>query len=127
MHSNPQSSYLEGKVTGAEPLDLICMIYGAALQNVRNARTSLETTDLTERTRAVNKTNEAIGLLASSLNTDEGGDVAESLLSMYLYMQQRLLEAHASKSSEMFSEVEGLLTTLQSAWTELARKPLRAA
>lgn len=124
---NARDSYLEGMVLGADPLNLVSMIYGSAVQNIQNARRSLQEGDIEARNRAANKVFEALGLLTSSLNIEEGGQVGENLLSLYLYMQRRLLEANATKSDQQFAEVEELLTTLRSSWAELAANPSLAA
>lgn len=114
------NTYLEGKVLSAEPLTLIAILYSTAAQNVQIALDSLDSNDPVLRGRAVAKASEALGMLASALDMDKGGEVGENLLGLYLYMQRRLTESLAACSRPGFEEVHRLLITLQPAWAELA-------
>jgi len=117
------NSYLEGKVLGADPLTLICILYSTAAQNVQIAIDTLGTGDAERRAKAVAKASDALGMLASALDLKEGGEVGKNLLRLYLYMQDRLTASHAAKSKAGFQEIHGLLTTLQSGWTQVAAHP----
>ena len=127
MNTAPHNSYLEGMVLGAEPLHLVCIVYGSAIQSVQTARQCLQSGDVATRGRAVDKALDAVALLISSLNTDEGGEIGSNLLALYLYLQRRLLEANIHQSDSLFAEVEELLNALQPSWAELARNPELAA
>jgi flagellar protein FliS len=120
------NSYLEGKVLGADPLTLVCILYSTAAQNVQIAIDTLGTGDAAARAQAVAKASNALGMLASALDLTAGGEVGQNLLRLYLYMQERLTASHAAKSKAGFQEIHGLLTTLQSGWTQVAAHPQTA-
>lgn len=54
-----------------------------------------------------------------------GGDIASRLDSLYTYMCRRLLQANVDASEPMLIEVDGLLATLEDAWTGIAPEVAR--
>ena len=119
-------TYLQGKVLSADPLHLVTILYSVAAQNTQLALETLDPDDAVARARAVAKVSDALGILTSALDLEAGGAVGQNLISLYLYMQRRLTESLAARSKSGFEEVHQLLTTLQSAWTELAARPASA-
>ena len=65
--------------------------------------------------------------LKASLNLDAGGEIAARLDALYAYITRRLLEANAQASDAMLVEVDGLLATLEEAWTGIAPEVARMA
>jgi len=55
----------------------------------------------------------------------EGGEIAESLASLYDYMMRRLCLANLKSNSDILDEVLSLLTTLYGAWHEIIEKPTK--
>jgi len=121
MESTVHNAYLQGKILCSEPLTLVCLLYDAALGRVQAARQNLREGDIRARSEAISKASELIGLLTASLNLDQGKDLANHLLELYLYMQRRLLEANLKQSDSALAEVESLLTVLSQSWHQLAQ------
>ncbi|HKT03834.1 MAG TPA: flagellar export chaperone FliS [Rugosimonospora sp.] len=73
----------------------------------------------------------AIGIVESglqaSLNRNAGGEIAGRLDALYAYIGRRLLQANAQASDTMLVEVDGLLATLEEAWTGIAPEVARMA
>ena len=63
---------------------------------------------------------EALIELSSSLNMDAGGQVAQSLSSLYVYMMNRLTEGLCSGSTERVEEVIKLVQELREGWMQLS-------
>ena len=53
---------------------------------------------------------------------EEGGKIAEDLLSLYIYMKKRLLEANVQKDAKILKEVVRILSELKGSWEEIAKK-----
>jgi flagellar protein FliS len=113
-------AYFKGRVQTADPLSLVRLLFQNALQSVKTARKLLQARDIAGRSRAISQASDCLSLLTDSLSLEDGGEISRNLLALYGYMQNRLLEANLRQSDELLAEVEGLLTTLHSAWAELA-------
>ena len=57
--------------------------------------------------------------LAISLDKEVGGEVAENLAELYVYVHKRLGDANIEQSDVPLAEVEKLLVTLLEAWSQL--------
>ncbi len=112
--SNEISTMSQGK--------LVVMLYEGA---IRFANTAIE--NMTPRkyeivNRNIIKSQDIITELMTSLNMEEGGKIAEDLLSLYIYMKKRLLEANVQKDSKILKEVVRILSELKGSWEEIAKK-----
>ncbi|KGD56899.1 flagellar protein FliS [Burkholderia pseudomallei] len=112
---------VETGVMGASPHRLIAMLYQGARQAIAHARLHLQQGNVAARGEAIGK---AIRIVESglqqALNLEVGGDIASRLDSLYTYMCRRLLQANVDASEPMLIEVDGLLATLEDAWTGIA-------
>ncbi|WP_323119557.1 flagellar export chaperone FliS [Burkholderia alba] len=122
---------VETGVMGANPHRLIAMLYQGARQAIALARMHLQQGNVAARGDAIGK---AIRIVESglqqSLNLEVGGEIAGRLDALYTYVARRLLEANVQASEAMLIEVDGLLATLEDAWTgigpEVARMTAQA-
>lgn len=112
--------YREIAVRTANPIQLIVILYDAAICSLVEAREHIECKNIEARSRSVNKCISIISELQSSLNVQAGGDIAKSLDRLYDYMKRRIFTANAQQKTEPLEEVEALLDNLRSAWSALA-------
>ena len=118
--------YLEAEVLGADPIKLVTMLYRGALDAVTAARRSLGSGLVSERSRQITKAWEIVHELNRSLDSEQGGQLSRNLAELYVYIQQRLLDANARQADEPLAEVEKLLATLWEAWRGLTPAAVRA-
>jgi len=109
-------AYLESSVLSADPLELIRILYGAAVEAVGNARRCLCEGDVLGRSRHITRAHAILTELTLALNHEAGGDIARRLAELYDYMQRRLLEAHVTQRDEPLAEVASLLAVLLEGW-----------
>jgi flagellar protein FliS len=114
---NPQREYLAHRVTGASPLELIRMLYEAAVQAVDQALEGLRSGDILHRGNSVSKAVEILSELRVSLRREVNPEYCDTLGGLYSYLQRQLIRAHAEKSEDLFQEVARLLRTLLDGWT----------
>lgn len=119
MSMNVNDHYLAGRVLSASPLELVRILYGGAIEKVREARRHLATGDIGARSREISSALEMIVELSGALDRERGGEVARNLVELYDYIERRLLEANLRQEDAPLAEVLGLLMTLQEAWDEL--------
>ena len=116
MWNNGHDAYLESRVTSADPVELVNLLYQGCTVAVREARHHLAEGRIAERSRAINKAFEILVELDSSLDHARGGEISQRLALLYAYMRQRLLDANMKQSDPPLTEVLGLLATLAEAW-----------
>jgi len=107
---------LENRVLGATPLELVQILYDAALASVRAARRHLASGHIQARSREITCGQLLVGELTSSLDRKAGGEMGDRLFELYDYMQRRLTEANIEQSDEPLAEVGSLLSTLLEGW-----------
>jgi flagellar protein FliS len=116
------SRYREVAVKTANPVQLIVILYDAAICSLQEAREHIENKNIEARSHSVNKCISIISELQSNLDLKIGGDIASSLNRLYNYMKTRIFTAHIQQTSQPLEEIESLLQNLRSAWRTLAEK-----
>jgi flagellar secretion chaperone FliS len=111
--------YREVAVKTANPLQLVVMMYEAAICSLQEAKEQVGRRDIAGRSRSINKCISIISELQSCLNLKQGAEIATSLDRLYDYMKRRIFTANIEQSIEPLEEIESLLENLRSAWSEL--------
>jgi flagellar protein FliS len=120
-----QQTYLEDQILGADPLELVCLLYRGTIESVRCARTCVAENRIADRGRAISKALAILVQLSGSLDHTVGNPLSRNLAELYDYMQRRLLEANLQQKAEPLAEVEGLLATLSEAWEHAWKSGVR--
>jgi len=121
MSRNPLAAYAqvstEIATATADPHQLILMLFEGARVAISMARLHMERKEIPEKGAAISKAIDIInnGLLAS-LDSENGGQLAERLAALYEYISQRLLWANLKNNVAALDEANRLLGELQSAW-----------
>ncbi|AOK54103.1 flagellar export chaperone FliS [Burkholderia stagnalis] len=119
---------VETGVMGASPHRLIAMLYQGARQAIALARMHLQQGNIPARGEAIGKAIRIVESgLQTALNREQGGEIAARLDALYSYIGRRLVEANAKASEPILVEVDGLLATLEEAWTGIAPEVARMA
>jgi flagellar protein FliS len=111
-----QSNYLKNQVMSASPNKLIEMLLQAAIKNIKLAQLALENKELAKAHESFIKTQNILVELRTSLDQEQGGEIAADLAALYDYMYQQLIEANVKKVVEPAQEVSKLLTELLESW-----------
>jgi flagellar protein FliS len=107
---------LRERVAGADPYQLIQMLMAGALDNLNYAKGAIERKDLEKKGLYISKASNIIESLRVSLNTEVGGDVADNLGQLYLYMNESLANASRYNDIQKLAEVHGLLSQIKASW-----------
>jgi len=113
-------AYQGNQIEGAGPLGLVILSYDALNRALGRARLAIEAGDLSQEGEHTGRAVEALIELSTSLNMEEGGEVAARLSRLYEYMINRLMEKMCSGTSEAVDEVSTLSHTLREGWQALA-------
>lgn len=122
MRQNGYQNYLEAQVMSADPIQLVQILYRAALDSIRTARECLRNGDIAGRSRSITKALGILSELATSLDHERGGEISGNLVRLYDYVQRLLMDANFRQVDEPMAEVENLLSTLLEAWCACGTK-----
>ena len=117
---------VETGVLAASPNKLTIMLYEGAITACRSAAEHMKNKDIQHKGEMLSK---AILIIESglrlSLDKKAGGEIAESLDSLYAYMSHRLTVANIRNQPEMVNEVIKLLSDLKSAWEAIGEDQVK--
>lgn len=120
---NPLRSYRQVSTQTAPPGQLVLMLYDGAIRFLERALTGFASTDPGERNLTINNNlNRAMDIVRElnvCLDTDAGGQLAQTLRDLYDYMERRLLESNFKKKRAGVDEVIGHLKELRDAWVAM--------
>jgi flagellar secretion chaperone FliS len=121
MISNPYSGQLEQQVLGADPIELVGIVFDHLIASVMDARQNLLSGDRMARGRSIAKAQGLVGELSRSLDLDRGGELARTLRQLYGFVADRLVEAQTQQLEKPLIEAAETLRPLRDAWKELDR------
>lgn len=116
-------AYKSNEITTVSQGKLIVMLYEGGIRFLSIAKENINNPRKFDTVNSnILKTQEIISELMTSLDMDKGGKVAEDLLSIYVYLKKRLLEANMKKDEEILDEIIKHLSELKTAWEEIEKK-----
>jgi flagellar protein FliS len=119
-------SYKSASTETATPGKLILMLYDGALNFLRLAKAGFEEKTNSKRNEHINsnllKALSIILELRGCLNMTLPGDFSMTMYRLYVYMEEKLVEANLHKKVEPIKEVEKHLIEIRSAWAEMLKK-----
>ena len=126
--------YQANQVVGAGPLGLVLLTYEVLYKSLGQARAAVVANDTIAETHHISRALEAIIELSSSLDLEQGGEVARNLSQLYTYLSKRLGEGMCTFSTTSIDEAMQLTQSLREGWMALEQQqrhvpthqPLRA-
>lgn len=97
---------------------LLLMLYDGAIRFINRARTKILEGNMSEKRSSLSSAIAIITELMETLNIEIGGEIAENLERLYLYMNEQLINANLKNDAALLDEVTSLLTTLRDGWNE---------
>jgi flagellar protein FliS len=117
-----------GQVADASPTRLVQVMFEHVLSNLATAqgcmqriRGNLPYKDVVAKGKAVGKAVRLIGQLDASLNMEQGGQIAENLHNLYLYMLGRLTTANVNNDAAIVIEVSNLVRKIKDGWDQVVK------
>ncbi|TJZ74038.1 flagellar export chaperone FliS [Chitiniphilus eburneus] len=119
---------LEATIESASPGQLVVMLYEGAIKAIHLGKLHMLNGEIPEKGASISK---AIAIidegLRISLDKEQGGELAENLEALYLYMTGKLFEANLENNPDLLDHVVGLLSDLKEAWESITAAPVVAA
>jgi len=103
-------------VESASPHRLIQMLMEGALGKIAAAKGNMERGNIQAKGDQIGSAISILDGLKSSLDKEKGGEIAQNLEDLYIYMERRLIEAHSHNDTAILDEVSDLLRQIKEAW-----------
>ena len=94
----------------------VVMLYEGAVNFLISALSNLEEGDEGVFNSLVNRAQNILNELNSSLNMEMGGEMAHNLRLLYVFMEDQLILAKIRKDPKPVNEVIGMLSNINDAW-----------
>jgi len=100
----------------ADPHTLILMLYSGLEERLAIAKGAIVRKAYAEKGRALGSAIDIVSYLQACLNLNQGGELAENLDRLYVYINQRLLVAGTKNDLDALEEVGTLVRSIKSGW-----------
>ena len=111
--------YLENLTLSAHPVEIVCSLYHVAISSLNAAIGYLHSGDAYARARMVTKAEKAVHELILALDHSVRAPFTRTLADLYRYILDQIVKGHGYKSEQAFRDALAILTTLESAWTQV--------
>jgi flagellar secretion chaperone FliS len=115
--------YKKNQIINANQPKLILMLYDGAIKFINIAIELIpkkKASNIEEIHKNIVKAQDIIAELTSSLNMDIG-DISQRLFSIYMYINNKLIEANIKKDEKPLMEAKRYLVDLRSAWEKASK------
>ena len=112
--------YLRMHIESRTPLELVVILYDAALARVAEARAAMDRDDLLAQRNAIGRALAIVAELQNTLDMRGGGDIAMRLDGLYSFVATSLMDASARGNRAALEGVETVLSTLRAAWSDIS-------
>lgn len=114
------NQYQQTQVMTSSRVQVVVLLYDAAIQAIELARVGIESNDPREKGRFLGRAISIIGELNSVLDFEQGGEIAHSLHRLYEYMLSELVMANVRNDARRLDGPLRCMTTLREGWLEIA-------
>lgn len=117
----PKNSYAKYKQTSIQSASrerLLLMMYEGAIRFVKQAIKAIDEGRIADKGVYIGKSYDIILELMNTLDHKVGGEIAENLEQLYLFMTQQLTEANMKNDKLKLESVLKILETLYQGWKE---------
>lgn len=120
MNAQAYDQYKKASVETVAPDKLLLMLFEGALRNINNAKKAIVISDINQAHQQIIRVQDIIIELMSTLNMDY--EISHSLLALYEYLLNELVQANVKKDVEILEQVEGFIIELKDTWQEATKE-----
>jgi flagellar secretion chaperone FliS len=115
--NNPYQSYKQNSVNTASPGELTLMLYNGCLKFIHLAKNGIVEKNIEVKNTNLLKAQKIIQELMVTLNMEL--EVSKNMMSLYDYLNRRLIEANIKSDIGILNEVEELITDFRDTWKQV--------
>jgi len=117
-------AYRENAVRGATPIELVVILFDAAIEDMKQAHSAMGVGDIETRAGAVRHAILVLQQLQGTLDFEKGGQVAQQFEQFYNLVRAKLLESQLRNSPELMQQPIRFMSEVRDCWAE-AEKQLK--
>lgn len=121
--ANPYSQYQKTQVVTASREKILLMLYEGAIRFTKHAHAAMAQGKIAEKGKYISKATAILSELMATLDFKAGGQLAQDLENLYVFMIDKLIEGNIKNDPECLAHVEQLLMTLYDAWKDVVENP----
>jgi len=121
MYRQQASFYKRREIQTASPGKIVVMLYDGALKNLNIAEDAYQNKDYEQKSRALTKVSDIVTELMGSLNFEKGGEIADRLQTLYVYVLQKIVDADINKNMQAIQESRKILSELRDAFATITK------
>jgi flagellar protein FliS len=115
--NNPYAIYQNNTVNTSTPGELTLMLYNGCLKFILQAKRAIDTGNIEEKNKSVQKAQAIISELMLTL--DSTYPVAQNMLVLYEFANSRLVEGNIKNDSALFDEASAIITEFRDTWKQV--------
>ena len=115
--NNPYAAYKQNAVNTSSPGELTLMLYNGSLKFIQQARRAIESEDIEAKNEAIQKAQAIVAELMVTL--DRSVPIAENMLVLYDFVNNRLIEANIRNDVQMLEEAATIMTEFRDTWKQV--------
>lgn len=97
------------------------MLYDGALRFLNQAKVAIRQKDYERQNDQCKRAQDIISELMSCLDREKGGEIAENLMSLYVFAYDRIVQGNIEDSELYIDQAMKVLTDLRESWAELEK------
>lgn len=115
-NKNKFDQYKEQKIMTAKPEELTLMLYEGLVKFLKQAKIFIEQNNIEKINNSIIRSQDIIDELNITLNMDY--EISKNLRSLYIYMNDKLVDANIKKDKDSIDTVLELAKDLKDTWKE---------
>jgi len=110
------NAYQENTITTQSQGRIVVMLYDGAVKFLKQAIMEMQNDNHEAKSKYLNKAEDIINELNTVLDMETGGEIANNLRALYMFMIRNLHEANMKKDPSKIEDVIKLLEELNQSW-----------
>lgn len=107
-------------IESASPHKLVDMLFTGAIDRISQAKGCIGRGEIKSKGVAIGKTLSIIEELRRTLDMEQGGEIAENLQDLYIYIKERLVTANLNSDVEILNECQTLIEQVHGGWKQIS-------
>ena len=116
-YERASQAYTQSAVLSASPEQLVVMLYDGAIRFLNQAQLAMQQEKKEIARERLLRAEDIINELNNSLDVESGGEIADSLRSLYRWMKRQIMQSLIQQDPEPLSECLQQLLELREAWS----------
>jgi flagellar secretion chaperone FliS len=113
-------AYKEQSILTATPGQLVVMLYDGALRFLFQAAYAMRDGKHLDADARLTRAEAIIDELLTTLDLEQGGEIASRLQGIYVFCNRHLIEARVQRDPSMVEKVSELMGELRESWAQVA-------